>query len=138
MRKGWKKQYSTMQIKMKQIKNFWEMEGFVIYLLPLILYVIIMFILALIPIKSSISVLSYNPSMYVLHAFEFFILAVLLFRIFDYIKLEHPYLFTLILVVLLGLLTETAQLLVSYRSFNPFDLLSDTIGGLFILLNKVV
>ena len=127
-----------MQIKMKQIKNFWEMEGFVIYLLPLILYVIIMFILALIPIKSSISVLSYNPSMYVLHAFEFFILAVLLFRIFDYIKLEHPYLFTLILVVLLGLLTETAQLLVSYRSFNPFDLLSDTIGGLFILLNKVV
>ena len=123
---------------MKQIKNFWEMEGFVIYLLPLILYVIIMFILALIPIKSSISVLSYNPSMYVLHAFEFFILAVLLFRIFDYIKLEHPYLFTLILVVLLGLLTETAQLLVSYRSFNPFDLLSDTIGGLFILLNKVV
>lgn len=125
-------------IKMEQTKNFWEMEGFVVYWLPLIGYVFAMFVLALIPLTSRISVLSFNPTMYVLHAFEFFILAVLIFRIFSYLKLDHPYLFTLILVVLLGLLTETVQLLVSYRAFNFFDLLSDFIGGLLILIKKVV
>ena len=115
-----------------------EKENFTFYWLPLVLYVIVMFILAIIPITSKISVLSFNSSMYVLHAFEFFILAVLIFRLLSYFKLEHPYLFTLVLVALLGLLTETAQLLVSYRTFNPFDLLSDIVGGAFILLKKVV
>lgn len=130
--------FHTEQVKINQTKNFWEMEGFIAYLLPLIVYVFVMFVLALIPLKSSIGVLSYNPSMYVLHAFEFFILAVLIFRILSYLKLEHPYIFTLVLVALLGLLTETAQLLVSYRAFNPFDILADLIGGLFILIKKVV
>ena len=123
---------------MKQTKRPEGMENFIAYLLPLILYVFAMFILALIPLKSSISILSYNPSMYVLHAFEFFILAVLLFRIFSYIKLEHPYLFTLVFIALFGLLTETVQLLISYRTFSSSDLLADMIGGAFILLRKVV
>ena len=109
-----------------------------VYWLSLIGYVFAMVVLALIPLTSRISVLSFNPTMYVLHAFEFFILAILIFRFFSYFKLEHPYLFTLILVVLLGLLTETVQLLVSYRAFNPFDILADFIGGLFILIKKVV
>lgn len=123
---------------MEQTKNFMGKGNFTFYWLPLVLYVIVMFILAIIPITSKISVLSFNSSMYVLHAFEFFILAVLIFRLSSYFKLKHPYLFTLVLVALLGLLTETAQLLVSYRTFNPFDLLSDIVGGAFILLKKVV
>jgi len=124
--------------KMNQTKNFRGKRNFTFYWLPLVLYVIVIFILAIIPVTSKLNVLSYNSSMYVLHAFEFFVLGVLLFRLSSYFQLEHPYLFTLILVVLLGLLTETAQLLISYRSFNPFDLLSDFVGGLFILLKKVV
>ena len=126
------------QVKVKQTKNFMGKENFTIYWLPLVLYVIVIFILAIIPVTSKLNVLSYNSSMYVLHAFEFFVLAVLIFRLFSYFKLEYPYLFTLVLVVLLGLLTETVQLLISYRSFNPFDLLADIIGGSFILLKKVV
>ena len=126
------------QVKVKQTKNFMGKENFTIYWLPLVLYVIVIFILAIIPVTSKLNVLSYNSSMYVLHAFEFFVLAVLIFRLFSYFKLEYPYLFTLVLVALLGLLTETVQLLISYRSFNPFDLLADIIGGSFILLKKVV
>jgi len=124
---------------MKQTYKFWRKDNFTIYWLPLVLYIIIMFILAVIPIRSGINtVLSFNPSMYVLHAIEFFILAVLIFRVFNFFKLEHPYIFTLVVVVLLGLLTETVQLLVSYRAFNPFDILADITGGSFILLKKIV
>lgn len=121
---------------MKQTKEFRKI--LIVYWLPIILYIVVMFTLAIIPITSKLSVLSFNSSMYVLHAFEFFVLGVLLFRLFNHLKLQYPYLFTLVLIVLFGLLTETAQLLVSYRSFNPFDVLADTIGGLFILLKKFI
>jgi VanZ family protein len=97
-------------------------------------YLGVMLVMAVMPLPGIGA--STNTSMYFLHALEFFILAVLLFGFFSSFKPGHPYLFTLLLILAIGMLTETMQLFVSYRSFSLLDLLADFVGGSFILARK--
>jgi VanZ family protein len=99
---------------------------------PLLVY------LALIFLFSSYSLpatpLTKGSATYLLHAMEFFVLAVLVLRaVYPY---RNPFLFAILFAVLFGILDEIHQLFVPGRTFSYYDMFFDAVGACFVLIFK--
>ena len=103
------------------------------HILLISVYIIVIFILSVIPKPGNIDIFSYNKFMYFLHFIEFGILAFLVFITFLHYNNDNPYLSTFYVVIAIAILSEIAQLFVSYRGFNPLDIAADGIGALTAL-----
>ena len=107
---------------------------FVTYLFATIFYTLVVFAASLIPRVWSINIFSHNNLMYVLHFIEFFILAFLIFKTLYHKGLKNPYFSTYIIAILITLLSESTQLFISYRNFNPLDIAANALGAFIVLI----
>ena len=64
-----------------------------------------------------------------LHGLEFLVLSFLLLNIFK----KNKYFYAIVVSFLVNTGLEGLQLLISYRKFNPYDILAGLIGSLLIL-----
>ena len=90
------------------------------------LYVIAMFILAVIPYPTNIVSLSADKSM---HFLEFFVLSMLLLSTLTLHRVRDRFLLALIIIVFLALASEVVQLFVLDRTFSVFDMIADLSGA---------
>jgi len=66
-----------------------------------------------------------------LHAAEYFVLALLALRAFR--TFRHPFLYAILFAAMFGVLDEFHQLLVPDRTFSFLDMLADLIGSCVVL-----
>ena len=101
-------------------------------LIPItIVYVSIISILALIP-----NPVTGQGTNYILHIAEFFILSLFIFKIFEEIK--YAYVLAILLSLLINIIVESSQILISYRTFSVYDILAGLIGSSLILTLEAI
>ena len=131
---------------MIQLFNYLERNKVVLVYLPLVIYWILLFTLTSLPTNSVPSV-GVNDK--VEHFAAYFVLSFLLYftLIFQQKSVtlkKNAFLFTILFVILYGILDEVHQLLIPGRSCEFLDFFADVFGGvlgmilmkLFVKLNK--
>lgn len=131
---------------MIQLFNYLERNKVVLVYLPLVIYWILLFTLTSLPTNSVPSV-GVNDK--VEHFAAYFVLSFLLYftLIFQQKSItlkKNAFLFTILFVILYGVLDEVHQLLIPGRSCEFLDFFADVFGGvlgmilmkLFVKLNK--
>lgn len=108
-----------------------DRETLINYVLPTLIYMILVFSISLMSLPRQISLSA--SAMYTLHLFEFFILAVLVYRLMKHSGAGNPKFYAAAFTALIGFLSEAAQLLVTYRAFSLTDLLFDMIGAALVV-----
>ena len=68
------------------------------------------------------------------HFTEYFILSLLLLRMFNVYKFKNGLLLSILISILYGLTDEIHQLVVPYRAFEIKDLIIDSLGASVILI----
>ncbi|MFH0978557.1 MAG: VanZ family protein [Candidatus Woesearchaeota archaeon] len=100
---------------------------------PLLAYVLLIFILSSFRLRNSILTEGYGS--YVLHIIEFFVLSVLMLRVFyDY---SYKFLLAMTFTVLVGYTDEVHQMIVPGRTASIVDLIFDMIGASLVLIFTV-
>lgn len=131
---------------MIQLFNYLERNKVVLVYLPLVIYWILLFTLTSLPTNSVPSV-GVNDK--VEHFAAYFVLSFLLYftLIFQQKSItlkKNAFLFSILFVILYGILDEVHQLLIPGRSCEFLDFFADVLGGvlgmilmkLFVKLNK--
>jgi len=73
---------------------------------------------------------------YLIHAAEFFVLAVLVLRVLLFYKVKQPFMMAILCTVAYASFDEMHQLFVPGRSGELLDVIVDTIGSFFVLIFK--
>ncbi len=97
-----------------------------------IIYLSVVIVIALTP--NPLKDIASNNQQYLLHAFEYFILSVLALNVMFYHNSKHPYRNAILISILIAVFTEFLQIFLTYRTFNPIDILFDTLGSFFVLI----
>jgi VanZ family protein len=92
----------------------------------LIIYVVVLFVGAIISIPSNLEIVSKNDKL--IHFFEFLILAVLLLKTMQAFNVKHIYLISVVLGLVFMILSESVQTFAPDRVFSYYDLLADVAG----------
>ena len=92
----------------------------------LIIYLILMFIGAIITVPSDFKMVSNNDKLF--HFFEFFVLAIILFKTLQAYKFKRLYLLGIFLGFVFMFLSELIQGFTPSRSLSYYDFLADAIG----------
>jgi VanZ family protein len=95
----------------------------------LIIYIALIFIGAIITVPGNIEIVNGNDK--VIHFFEFFVLAIILFKTLQLYKFKHMYILGIILGIAFMIASELVQGFVPSRSISIYDFIADTSG--FIL-----
>lgn len=102
-----------------------------LYIILILAYVAAMFYLALTPAVPG-GFPSYTDKL--VHLGEFFVLTLIVLKASEIYRFKN-YSLVLAVIVLVAILTETAQLFTAYRTFSFLDLIADVIG---IMLGFIV
>lgn len=78
----------------------------------------------------------HNPIREFAHVFEYFVLSFLIFKTIESYNIkENKYIITILLIFVASSLDEIHQLFVIGRSFEYYDILIDTLGGILMIIN---
>ncbi|MGV8162107.1 MAG: VanZ family protein [Candidatus Nanoarchaeia archaeon] len=92
----------------------------------LVLYVLILFIGAIISIPADLSIVNNNDKL--IHFLEFFILAILLLKTLQAYNLKNIYALSIIIGVVFMVLSEVMQSFIPNRTFSYYDFIADIAG----------
>ena len=108
--------------------KFEKHNPFVVYKAPAVGYAVIIFVMSSIP-GYELPELPFYSFDKIVHAFEFGLFGMLLFRAFRYPKpFSRPYLMTLCVGIPYAALDEVHQLFVTGRNCDPADFVIDVLG----------
>lgn len=107
------------------------------------LYILAMCVLAILPSIPDLQLSTYQPSDKVLHFAQFFVFGILMYAVLILTKTSHPVQITTTAILVLTIITETAQLFVTSRTFSTSDMIADLAGGflglfILILFHKII
>ncbi|HII14898.1 MAG TPA: VanZ family protein [Nanoarchaeota archaeon] len=112
-------------------------RSFYLYAMPVLLYTAAIFYFSSMPNPPSAG-MAFLLLDKLEHAFEYFILAMLLLRALKHYIVKHPYVLSVAITALYGVSDEIHQLFVPGRVFSVYDIIADAVGASVILVFYVL
>lgn len=109
-----------------------KLRWFIMYVLPVLLYMAAIFYFSSMSMPPSTGI-SFRFFDKVEHAFEYFLLSMLLLRMFKHYLAKHPYALSIAVSALYGVSDEVHQFFVPGRVFAVSDMIANAAGASVIL-----